>query len=125
MGKVRRRFTVEFKEAICESINEGKSLLEICKEHQVHRQTILEWFKKYQQGTPLGNASSRERSLERQVYALQAKVGQLSLENEFLKKAKKELQQRRSVRSSVITGKNLEHVPCFGEIKIKQSLMFC
>ena len=108
MGKVRRRFTVEFKEAICESINEGKSLLEICREHQLHRQTVLEWFKKYQQGTPLGNPSSRERSLERQIYALQAKVGQLSLENEFLKKAKKELQQRRSVRSSVITGKNLD-----------------
>ena len=108
MGRVRRRFDTQFKKAVCQAINEGKSINEVCKDHQLHRQTVLAWLRKDEQGQPLGNPSTREKALEKQVYALQAKVGQLSMENEFLKKIKKQLQLRRNVKSSVITGKNLD-----------------
>ena len=107
MGKVRRRFDKQFKKAVCQAINEGKSLKEVCKKHQLHRQTVLSWLRKDQQETSLGT-SSREKALEKQVYALQAKVDQLSMENDFLKKIRKQQQRRKNLDSSVITGKNLD-----------------
>ena len=107
MGKIRRRFDAQFKQEICQAVISGVEVREICQDHQLHRQTVERWVAKFQQGEPLGKPSAREKALEKQVEKLHTKIGQMAVENDLLKKFHRELRRRRSVDSSVITGKNL------------------
>lgn len=107
MGKIKRRFDAQFKAEICQAVISGQEIREICLDHQLHRQTVERWIARFQQGEPLGKLSAREKVLEKQVEKLHAKIGQLTVENDLLKKFHQELRRKRSVDSSVITGKNL------------------
>jgi len=107
MGKIRRRFDAKFKQEICEAVLGGQDIRELCQDHQIQRQTVQRWLERFQQGEPLGKPSTREKSLEKQVEKLHAKIGQMAVEIDLLKKFHETVRQRRSVDSSVITGKNL------------------
>jgi transposase len=108
MGRIRRRFDAKFKQEICEAVMGGQSIGELCQDHQLHRGVVERWLEKYKQGEALSRPSAREKSLERQVEKLHAKIGQMAVEIDLLKKFHEMLRQRRSVDSSVITGKNLD-----------------
>jgi len=107
MGRIKRRFDVKFKQEVCEAVLSGQDIREICQAHQLQRQTVTRWMEKFQQGEPLGRPSAREKSLEKQVDKLHSKIGQMSVEIDLLKKFHEMVRRRRSVDSSVITGKNL------------------
>jgi transposase-like protein len=107
MGRIRRRFDAKFKEEICQAILSGQEIREICQDHQLHRQTVERWLERFQQGEDLGRPSTREKALERENEKLKAKIGDLVVQMDLLKKFHKTLQRKKSVNSSVITGKNL------------------
>jgi len=107
MGKIRRRFDAQFKQEICQAVISGGNIREICQDHQLHRQTVERWISRFQQGEPLGKPGARERALERENEKLKAKIGELVVHIDLLKKFHETLRRRRSVDTSVITGKNL------------------
>lgn len=108
MGKIRRKFDVQFKAQVVQAIQSGHpTLREICQEHQLHRQTVERWVEKFSEGTLTAKPSLREKMLEREVEKLKAKVGDLVMQIDLLKKYHEEIRRRRSVDSSVITLRNL------------------
>jgi transposase len=107
MGKIRRKFDVQFKTKVCQSIEAGaNTVVEICREHQLQRSVVEGWIKRYTTGT-LVTPGNREKELERTVEKLQAKVGELTMTIDLLKKVEAWKKQQTSVGSSIITSSNL------------------
>jgi transposase len=106
MGRIRRKFDVQFKIRVAEAIVSGASEIgALCREQQLSRTVVDRWVQRYNEGS-LGATANRERELERQVEKLQAKVGELTMQMDLLKKAATWKQQQKSAASSVITGLN-------------------
>lgn len=108
MGKIRRKFDVQFKVQVCQRIEAGiQTVAEICRDNQIQRTVVEGWMQRYVTGTLSGKASDREKELEREVERLQAKVGQLTMTIDLLKKVEAWKKQQTSAASSIVTSKNL------------------
>jgi transposase-like protein len=108
MGKIRRRFDVQFKTQVCEHIRGGlETVAGVCQEYQISRSTVERWLAAFDEGRLTERSSSRERQLERENERLKAKVGELTMQIDVLKKIEDWKRRQRSVASSIITGKNL------------------
>jgi transposase-like protein len=108
MGKIRRKFDIQFKTQVVQAIESGShTLAGICRDHQLSRTVVERWLVKYQAGGLEARPSSRERELERQVEKLQAKVGEQVMLIDFLKKMGDWKRQQKSVDTSIITPRNL------------------
>jgi len=86
----RRRFTAEFKAKVALDALRGElTLAEISKKYDVHPNMISAWKKQVtQEAAQLfarGASKTREASDE-QIKELHAKIGQLTIEKDFLKK---------------------------------------
>jgi transposase-like protein len=88
----RRQFSPEFKKKIAiEAIKEQRTINEIAHEHQIHPVQISKWKKELLDGaiSIFEDHRKREGNLkkqEQQESVLQQKVGQLVIENDWLKK---------------------------------------
>ncbi len=88
----RRQFSPEFKKKIAiEAIREQQTINEIANEHQIHPVQISKWKKELLDGaiSIFEDPRKREGELktrEQQESVLQQKVGQLVIENDWLKK---------------------------------------
>ena len=84
----RRQFTREFKLQVLREIEAGKSIAQAAREHQVHPTLIGRWQKQqtqYAQQAFAGNGHVYTQ--EARVAELERKIGQLTMENDLLKKA--------------------------------------
>lgn len=107
MGKIRRKFDVQFKLRVAEAIESGAAEIgALCREQQLSRSVVERWAEKHREGT-LGAKANRERELERQVEKLQAKVGEMTMQIDLLKKVADWKRQQRSDDSSIITSGSL------------------
>ena len=92
MTKSRRKFSSAFKATVAiEALKERESLAELSKRYEVHPNMISKWKKEF-----LANASAAfegKPSEEKEVDTekLYAKIGQLEIENDFLKKTARKL----------------------------------
>jgi len=108
MGKIRRRFDVQFKTRICETIRGGlTSIGEVCLEYQLSRTVVDRWLAAFDEGRLTEKSSNRERELERENERLKAKVGELTMQIDVLKKIEDWKRREKSVASSIITEENL------------------
>jgi len=108
MGRIRRTFDAQFKTRVCEAIRGGlKTIGEACRENQLSRTTVDRWLLAFDEGRPTGRPSVRERELEREAERLKAKIGELTMQIDILKKIDEWKRQQRSVASSIITEENL------------------
>ena len=108
MGKIRRKFDAQFKTRICETIRGGLSnIAEVCREYQLSRSVVERWLAAFDEGRLSEHGSSRERELERENERLKAKVGELTMQIDILKKIDDWIRRERSVASSIITEDNL------------------
>jgi transposase-like protein len=108
MGKIKRQFNIQFKTKICEAIRGGlATITEVCREYQLSRTVVDRWLAAFDDGRLTGKLSNRELELERENEKLKAKVGELTMQIDILKKMDEWLRQQRSVASSIITGENL------------------
>jgi transposase-like protein len=108
MGKIKRKFDVQFKATVVQAIQSGThSLKEICQEHQLQKATVERWMQRFSEGQLVERPSLREKTLEREVDKLKSKIGDLVMQIDILKKFQDYIQQKRSVDSSVITARNL------------------
>jgi transposase-like protein len=108
MGKIKRKFDVQFKTSVVQAIQTGThTLKEICQEHQLQRQTVDRWIERFSLGKLTERPSLREKMLEKEVDKLKSKIGDLVMQIDLLKKFHEELARKKSVDSSVITARNL------------------
>lgn len=109
MGKIRRKFSLEFKQQVIQEIGSGqKSLSQAAREYQVSAQVIVRWRQQAQQQQLTATPSAREKTLQAENQRLKAKVGELVMQVDFLKNYQAYVQRQKNVDTSVISGRNLD-----------------
>jgi transposase-like protein len=91
MGDVKKKFSKEFKATVAiEAIKGLKTSAEISSEYSVHPTQIAKWKKELRTGLPeifSGKQNSEANSKEQLVDNLYKRIGQLEMENDWLKKS--------------------------------------
>lgn len=89
--KTRRRFSAEFKAKVALDALTGElTLSELASKYNVHPNIITKWKKQARQGVVesfSGKIQVSANNHESEVRDLHAKIGQLTVENDFLQKA--------------------------------------
>jgi transposase-like protein len=88
-----KRYTREFKEKLLRELGKGETVAAVARRYAVSRQLIYEWQMKQRDGALDDSQPKREQQLVRQIGELERKVGQLTMENDFLKKTLRRLEQ--------------------------------
>lgn len=88
MKRTRRKFTGAFKAKVAiEALKERESLAELSKHYEVHPNIISKWKKEFLENSAhVFDLQSKEEEKEIDIDKLYAKIGQLEIENDFLKK---------------------------------------
>lgn len=108
MGKIKRKFDVQFKIQVCQTIESGAATVaDICKEYQLQRNMVEGWLARFVSGELESQSPTRLRAIEKENEKLRAKVGELTMTIDLLKKVDAWKRQQRSVDSSIITSRNL------------------
>jgi len=95
MKQQRRKLTAEFKAMVAlEALKGMETVNEIAAKHEVHPGQVSQWKKELLDGA--GSLFERknakaDKEQERQVEELERKVGQLTMEKEFLEKKSRQL----------------------------------
>ncbi|HBY94739.1 MAG TPA: hypothetical protein DEP84_12405 [Chloroflexi bacterium] len=87
MSRKRRQFSREFKLQVIREVEAGKSLAQASREHEVHPNLIRKWqaqYAMYAEQAFAGNGKAY--SDEAKIAELERLIGQLTIENAFLKK---------------------------------------
>lgn len=88
MSLKRRQFSQDFKLQILSQVESGKSIAEVARENQIHPITIGKWRKEHRQyGSSAFAGNGNTYKLEARIAELERMVGQVTMENAFLKKA--------------------------------------
>ena len=91
MSKKKRKFTAEFKARVALDALTGEyTLAELASKYGVHPNQILQWKKQAKEGMVAsfsGKAQNDQQANEAQIKELHAKVGQLTVEKDFLQQA--------------------------------------
>jgi len=87
----RRKFSAEFKAKVALDAMSGElTLSELASKYKVHPNMIAKWKKQAQQGV-VDSFSGKQKTTtdnhEAEIKDLHAKIGQLTIENDFLQKA--------------------------------------
>lgn len=87
----RRNFSADFKARVAlEALSGAYTMAELASKHKVHSNMIGQWKRKAQESLPDVFAKKSERKdadRDLEVKELHAKIGQLTVENDFLSKA--------------------------------------
>jgi len=91
MSKQRRKFTAEFKTRVAlEALSGEHTLSEIASKYGVHPNQVSQWKKQAKEGIAAsfsGKAQKVQQSDEARIKDLHAKIGQLTVEKDFLQQA--------------------------------------
>jgi len=89
--KKRRNYSADFKARVAlEALSGAFTMAELASKHNLHPNMISQWKRKAQEGLPDVFAKKSERQKgdqDAEVKELHAKIGQLTIENDFLSKA--------------------------------------
>ena len=93
MKQNRRKFSGAFKAKVAiEALRERESLVELSKRYEVHPNMIGKWKKDFlMHAASVFDDSPKESDAVPDVDKLYAKIGQLEIENDFLKKSLKKI----------------------------------
>jgi transposase len=87
----KRRFTADFKARVAlEALTGDHTISELASKYGVHPNQISQWKKQAKEGIVesfSGKAKNRQQSNEAQIKELHAKIGQLTVEKDFLQQA--------------------------------------
>jgi transposase len=91
MSKKRRRFTAEFKARVAlEALSGEHTLAELASRHGVHPNQVATWKQQAKEGIVAcfaGSAKANQQDTTAQIEKLHAKIGQLTVEKDFLQQA--------------------------------------
>ena len=87
----RRSFSAEFKARVAlEALSGAHTMSELSAKHGVHPNMISQWKRRVQESLPelfTRKSSGSDGSRESEIKELHAKIGQLTVEKDFLAKA--------------------------------------
>ncbi len=87
----RRKFAPEFKAKVAlEALAGEHTLSELAAKHDIHPNVVQQWKRQAKEGMPdifSGKVSAHATSREYEIKELHAKIGQLTIEKDFLAKA--------------------------------------
>jgi len=88
MKKSRRKFSAEFKAKVAiEALKERETLAELSKRFEVHVNMISQWKQEFlDKGAAVFEKQTQAQNDESEKEKLYAKIGQLEMERDFLKK---------------------------------------
>ncbi len=89
MKRKRRTHSPEFKSKVALAAVKGDlTMAELVKKFEVHASQVTEWKKQLLTGAPdvFGKHAKQAETSEQAVQALHAKIGQLTMENDFLER---------------------------------------
>jgi transposase len=104
MGLSRRKFTREMKLAAVRQLETGSAAAEVARAFEINPNLLHRWRKEFRHGP--GNAfpgGGKRRWDEAQVAKLERKVGQQTLEIDFLKGCLQRIEEQRMLQA--LTGK--------------------
>ena len=91
---VRKEFTKEFKLQIMQELETGKRPSELAREHGIKDEAICRWKKEYSKNSELAFAGKGFPAREETKTArLEQKIGQLTMEIDFVKRVNVVLQK--------------------------------
>jgi transposase-like protein len=109
MGRIRRSFDIQFKIRVCQAIESGKPIPELCREYQLQRAVIEGWFKRHLRGELAAKLDGdKPGELERENEKLKAKVGELIMQIDALKKLASLRTSSPSERGWIVSGGGLD-----------------
>jgi transposase-like protein len=92
MTKSRRKFSSAYKAKVAiEALKERESLAELSKRFEVHPNIISKWKKEFIENSAAAFESNPPREKEVDTEKLYAKIGQLEIANDFLKKTARKI----------------------------------
>jgi transposase-like protein len=100
MGLSRRKFTREAKLAAVQRLEAGQSVAEVARAFEVNPNVLHRWRKEFRHGP--GNAFpgvGRRRWQESERAQLVQKIGQQTLEIDFLKKCLERIEEQRMLQA--------------------------
>ena len=104
MGLSRRKFTKELKLAAIQQLDKGSSAAEVARAFEINPNLLHRWRKEFRHGP--GNAFSgagKRRWEEPRIAQLERKVGQQTLEIDFLKGCLQQIEEQRTLQA--LTGR--------------------
>ena len=91
MSQKRRRFTAEFKTRVAlDALSSEHTLSELAGKYGVHPNQVSQWKKQTKEQVAAGfagKAQKAQQSDEARIKELHAKIGQLTVEKDFLQQA--------------------------------------
>lgn len=101
MGLSRRRLTREFKLAAIQRLEQGISIAEVARALEVNPNLLHRWRSEFRQGP--GNVfpgHGQRRWSEGRIAELERKIGQQTLEIDFLKGCLQRIEEQRMLQAS-------------------------
>ncbi len=87
MSKKRRQFSREFKLQVMREIENGIPAAQVSRQHQIGESLLHKWKKQYRKDPHNAfNGAGKPSSQDARISDLERTIGQLYLENAFLKK---------------------------------------
>ena len=104
MGKKYRTFSYQFKKDLIDQIESGAiSISEAAREHDISSSLVSYWVRQDRAGRLIDKPTAKEKLLEKELERYKKKVGELTLANDFLKKAIETSRRMRKLNTCVIT----------------------
>jgi transposase len=98
--KARRKFSKEFKQTAVRRLNSGQSAAEVARALEVHPSDLHRWKRELEQhGERAFNGAGKKRAEETKVAELERKIGQQTVEIDFLKRALQHVEEQRLLRA--------------------------
>lgn len=98
--KSRRKFSREFKQTAIRQMAGGKTAAEVARALEVHPSDLHRWRRELDEhGADAFTGPGRKRADDDRVAELERKVGQQTLEIDFLKRALQHVEEQRLLRA--------------------------
>ncbi|HXP88636.1 MAG TPA: transposase [Bryobacteraceae bacterium] len=99
----RRKFSKEFKVAAIRRLQSGQTAAEVARALEVHRSELHRWRHELDEhGEPAFQGVGKKRGEESRVADRERKIGQQTLEIDFLRRALQHVEEQRLLRSGTI-----------------------
>ena len=98
--KSRRKFSKEFKQTAINRLNSGQTAAEVARALEVHPSDLHRWRRELQEhGERAFNGAGKKRAQETQIAELERKIGQQTIQIDFLKRALQHVEEQRLLRA--------------------------
>jgi transposase len=98
--KARRKFTKEFKQTAVRRLNSGQNMAEVARALEVHPSDLYRWRRELEDhGERAFLGVGKKRAEETKVAELERKIGQQTVEIDFLKRALQHVEEQRLLRA--------------------------